>query len=263
MTAPAPALDDDAFLDHVGSALHGLAGVAGVSLGGSRAQGTSRPDSDWDLAVYYRDGFSPESIEALGWPGHLTPVGGWGRIFNGGGALTVDGRRIDIHYRDLRLVEAVHDDALRGVFTIESLLFHQAGLPSYILLAELGVNQTLRGDVPRWEYPPALRDAAPAVWWSNAALTLHYAREGHARNGRVAQCAGLLSEAAWQAAHAILAHRAQWVTNEKQLLTRAGLRGVDAVVAQLGTEPDGLVRAADAVRALVRDAVRAEGIETD
>ena len=79
----------------------------------------------------------------------------------------------------------------------------------------------------------------------------------------MAQCAGLLSEAACQAAHAILAHRAQWVTNEQQLLTRAGLRGVDAVVAQLGTEPDGLVRAADAVRALVRDAVRAEGIETD
>jgi hypothetical protein len=30
----------------------------------------SRPDSDWDFAVYYRGTFSPDSLRALGWPGN-------------------------------------------------------------------------------------------------------------------------------------------------------------------------------------------------
>jgi hypothetical protein len=61
-------------------------------------------------------------------------------------------------------------------------------------------------------------------------------------------------------AHAVLAHRGEWTTNEKQLLTRAGLRGVDAVVAGLGVEPAELMRGVDAVEALLVDAVRREGI---
>ncbi|OUE30520.1 hypothetical protein BFL35_09685 [Clavibacter michiganensis] len=257
---PVLGFDDAAFLEHVADALAAVTGVRGVALGGSRAQGVSRPDSDWDVAVHYRGSFDPDALRALGWPGVLSPRGGWGRIFDGGGALRVDGRTVDVHYRDLDAIEAVHEEALAGRFTIERLLFHQAGLPSTILLAELGVDRALRGDVPRWEYPPALRASAPGVWWENAALTLHYAREGHARHGRVAQCAGLLAEASCQAAHAILAHRAEWVTNEKQLLTRAGLRGVDAIVAELGAGPAELLRAVDAVEALLVDAVRREGI---
>jgi predicted nucleotidyltransferase len=34
--------------------LAGVPGVAAVVLGGSRAAGTHRPDSDWDLGIYYR-----------------------------------------------------------------------------------------------------------------------------------------------------------------------------------------------------------------
>jgi hypothetical protein len=43
---------DEEFADYIASRLAGLRGVAAVSLGGSRASGTSRPDSDWDFAVY-------------------------------------------------------------------------------------------------------------------------------------------------------------------------------------------------------------------
>lgn len=39
--------------------------------------------------------------------------------------------------------------------------------------------------------------------------------------------AGLLVTGASCAAHAILAARGEWITNEKQLLTRAGLREMD------------------------------------
>ena len=61
-------------------ALDLLPGVEAVALGGSRAQNAPRPDSDWDLAIYYRHGFSPDSVRALNWPGHLTDVGGWGPL---------------------------------------------------------------------------------------------------------------------------------------------------------------------------------------
>jgi len=257
---PVLGLDDDAFLEHVADALASVPGVRGVALGGSRAQGVSRPDSDWDVAVYYRGSFDPAGLRALGWPGVLSARGGWGPVFDGGGALRVDGRAVDVHYRDLAAIEAVQEEALAGRFTIDALLYHQAGLPSTILLAEVGVNRALRGEVPAFPYPPALRASTPGIWWERAELTLHYAREGHARHGRVAQCAGLLSEAACSTAHAILAHRGEWITNEKQLLTRAGLRRIDAVVGRMGTGPTGLVRAVDAVEALLVDAARREGI---
>jgi len=220
-----------------------------------------RPDSDWDVAIYYRagGGFDPASVRALGWPGEVTDLGGWDPLFDGGGKLTAGGRVIDLHYRDLALIERIADDALRGDFTIEPLLFHQAGLPSYILLAELGIARTLRGSLPRWEYPAALRRSAPPIWWSQADLTLHYA-EGHARHGRVAQCAGLLSEAACRTAHAILAHRGVWVTNEKRLLTMAGLRGIDAIVVRFGPEPEALLRGVADARTLLDGALRDAGV---
>jgi predicted nucleotidyltransferase len=247
-------------LDHVADSLQNLPGVEAVALGGSRAQGTHRPDSDWDVAIYYRDGFDPQSVRDLDWPGQISELGGWGPIYNGGGKLEVDGRQIDIHYRDLRLIEEIHDKACRGEFDIVRLLFHQAGIPTYILLAELGINQPLRGELPQWDYPDALRRSAPGIWWSCAELTLHYAKEGHARHGRIAQCAGLLSEAACHTAQAILARRGEWVTNEKQLLTKAGLRAIDQVVAELGTEPESLLRATDRARDLLEAAAQAEGI---
>ncbi|MGA0567067.1 nucleotidyltransferase domain-containing protein [Rathayibacter sp. KR2-224] len=248
------------FVDYVADSLRNLPGVEAVALGGSRAQGTSRPDSDWDVAVYYRGDFDPQHIRDLGWSGQISELGEWSPIFNGGGKLTVDGQLIDIHYRDLELIERIHDDACRGKYTVERLLFHQAGLPSYILLAELGINRTLRGLLPQWEYPEALRRAAPGNWWRWADSTLHYAEEGHARRGRTAQCAGLLSEGACYAAHAILAHRGEWVTNEKQLLTKAGLRWLDGVIPELSLDPQNLMSMTIDAHQRLAVAITAEGI---
>jgi hypothetical protein len=98
--------DDDAFCHYVVGRLAGLPGVQAVALGGSRASGTNRPDSDWDFAVYYRGAFSPDDLRAVGWPGMVFEIGGWGGgVFNGGAWLQVDGRKVDVHYRDLEDVE--------------------------------------------------------------------------------------------------------------------------------------------------------------
>ncbi|GHH73970.1 DNA polymerase subunit beta [Streptomyces sulfonofaciens] len=249
-------MDDDAFLDHVGDRLAALPAVEAVALGGSRAQGTHGPGSDWDLAVYYRGSFDPAGLRALGWPGEISEVGGWGGgIFNGGAWLTVDDRRVDVHYRDLDVVEHELAEARAGRCHWEPLMFHLAGIPSYLVVAELAVNRVLRGRAPRpGAYPEPLRRTAPGMWHGRAAATLHYARHNNAPRGQLTEVAGAVATAAAQSAHAVLAARGQWVTNEKTLLERAGLREVDAVIASLTGGPDALARAIGEAEALLRTA---------
>ena len=177
-------------------------------------------------------------------------------MFNGGAWLEVDGRRVDVHYRDLLAIDREMAATRAGRFRIEPLMFHLAGIPSYLVLAELAVSRVLRGSVPRPGYPAALRESAPRVWWDRADQTFGYARANHARHGRLAQCAGLVAQAASQAAHAVLAARGEWVTNEKTLLTRAGLRPVDQFVATAGTDPAVLTKVVDQCRDFCAQSVR-------
>lgn len=190
------AVSEADFLDRVADRLAALRYVEAVALGGSRAQGTDRPDSDWDIGIYYRDTFDPRDLRDIGWPGEVSELGGWGGgVFNGGAWLDVEGIRVDVHYRDLAVVEHELAEARAGRVRIEPLLFHLAGIPTYLVVAELALNRTLRGSLPRPEYPAALRAAAPGVWWGNAdpsgprrpgsgGRARRVGRRGHARGHR-------------------------------------------------------------------------------
>ncbi|WP_069166289.1 nucleotidyltransferase domain-containing protein [Nocardia altamirensis] len=245
-------MTDTTFLSHVADQLTVLPGVRAVTLGGSRAQGTHTPDSDWDLAVYYRGDFDPGHLREIGWPGEVSDLGGWGGgVFNGGAWLTIEGRKVDVHYRDLDVVEHELAEARAGRFHWEPLMFHLAGIPSYLVVAELAVNQVLRGRLPQPEYPEALRLAAPPIWRNRASLTLRYATAAYARRGQATEVAGALAVAAMQTAHAILAERGEWTTNEKRLLERAGLRDIDMILADLHPNPPALTRAIAETEALL------------
>nr|WP_318276405.1 nucleotidyltransferase domain-containing protein [Mycobacterium eburneum] len=243
---------DADFLDAVADRLAALPAVHAVTLGGSRAEGTAAEDSDWDLAVYYRGGFDPAGLRALGWPGEVSDLGAWGGgVFNGGAWLVIDGRPVDVHYRDLDVVEHELAEAQQGRFHWEPLMFHLAGIPSYLVVAELAVNRVLRGRLPRPDYPEALRRSAPPVWRNRAALTLRYAKDNYARRGQVTEVAGLLATAAMETAHAVLAARGEWITNEKRLLRRAGLRAIDPIIAGLRPDPEVLVQRIAAAETLL------------
>jgi predicted nucleotidyltransferase len=231
------------FLDLITDRLASLPTVEAVALGGSRAAGTHRPDSDWDFAIYYRGRFEPDSLRALGWPGEVSEVGGWGGgVFNGGGWLEVDGRRVDVHYRDLDDVEHHLAEAQAGRFSIERLLFHLAGIPSYIVVAELAGNRVLHGTLPRPDYPEKLKQTAPGHWRNDANLTLGYARTAYAERGLLTETVGAIATATCMTAHAVLAARGEWVTNEKTLVERAGLRGIDDILT--GRQPQQIIEAA-------------------
>ncbi len=230
-------MDDHAFVASLTEELGSLPGVVAVALGGSRAQRTHRDDSDWDFAVYYRDGFSPDALRAKGWEGEVSEVGGWGGgVMNGGAWLTVDGRKVDVHYRDLGEVEHWCREAEAGRFRKELLLFYVAGIPTYVVMAELAINDVLAGTLPRVEYPNALSASAGERWRADAHASVGYAL-ATAQRGDVATALANASRAIVEASHGRLAAQKTWVLNEKGIAEAAGLG--DAAARLLTASADG------------------------
>jgi len=226
-------------------------GVIAVTLGGSRARGTARPDSDWDIGLYYRDTIDTDAIRELGHAGLVTEPGEWGRIVNGGAWLEIDGERVDLLYRDLDVVEHWIAEADAGRFEIDRVGGHVAGLPTYVLAGELALGTVLHGSLPRPSFSPALRRAAPPIWEGDAAFSLLVA-EHHAVQGEVAGCAGLLARAVMAAAHARLAAHGTWALNEKGLVSRAGLDDATEILAAVGRTPQRLQDSVARTRHLLR-----------
>ena len=234
---------------NVASGLAALPDAAAVALGGSRAAGTHRPDSDWDLGVYYRASqrpLDPGDVRRMGHRGYVSDLGEWGPIVNGGAWLTVDGIAVDVLFRDLGMVERWRDDAEQGRFEVLAQNGYVVGAPTYV--GELAINRPLSGELPRPEYPDALAEAAAERWRGRAAVSLMFAHI-HARADDAVCCTGMLAGAVLCEAHARLAERREWVLNEKRLVERAGLEqvqpllgapgaaAVDALAATLGVEP--------------------------
>jgi hypothetical protein len=205
--------------------------------------------------VYYRGAFDPNHLRAIGWEGEVFDIGGWGgSVFNGGACLTIEGRRVDVHYRDLEVVERELAEAQQGRFHWEPLMFHLAGIRSYLVVAELAVNRVLHGTLPRPNFPEALRATAALRWQERAAMSLEYAKRAYAPRGQAAEVAGVLVTAAMQTGHAVVAARGEWVLNEKRLLHQAGLRRIDAIIAGLRPQPETLARAVAEAEALFASA---------
>jgi predicted nucleotidyltransferase len=151
-------------------------GVEAVVLGGSRARGHARPDSDIDLGIYYASAERldvtalacvAERLDDRHEPGLVTPVGGWGPWINGGGWLDIRDQRVDFLYRDLAKVSRTVEEAVAGRFEMVYQPGHPHGFPSYIYLGEVAICAPLsdkRGRIQALKaqavpYPQALRRA--------------------------------------------------------------------------------------------------------
>jgi predicted nucleotidyltransferase len=222
-----------------------LPGVLAVVLGGSRAAGTHRPGSDWDLGIYYRGSFDPGDVRRLGLAGYVSGLGEWGPVMNGGAWLRIDGTPVDVLFRDLDVVERWLREAVDGRFEVLAQNGYLAGAPTYVVAGELAVCVPLSGEPARPGFPDALAAAAPGRWRGRAGVALMFA-EIHARAGDVVPSTGMLACAVLCVAHARLAERREWALNEKRLVRRAGLSEVEAllgggevaaVASALGVEP--------------------------
>jgi len=252
-------------------------GITGVMLGGSRARGAERPDSDVDLGLYYRPPLDVDQLQALagtlasdrqGDRPEVTQPGAWGPWVDGGGWLVVDGMAVDWLYRDLDRVRRSAELARQGTFDFHFQVGHPLGVPDFAYAGEVALGVVLAdpsGELAELKeqlavYPPAL--ARAVVRRLDEARFLLATLDKPAARGDVALVAGALFRVVGLGAHAIHARAGRWVINEKGLVEAAGrLPGsppgfsarVNALLGGLGSDPAGLVRALDLARELLTD----------
>ncbi len=251
-----------------------IPGVVGVVLGGSRAIGTHRPDSDVDLGLYYRGSLDVAALRALatevaGQVLGLSEIGGWGPWVNGGAWLVVDGTRVDWIYRDLDRIAAIWSECRAGRYEIGVQAGHPLGYYSHVYPGEVALCQVLAdptGEITRLRaetahYPPALAGALVAAIWEPD-LLLHGASSHGAAAADAFFVAGCLFRAIGVLAQALHGHHRRWVTTEKRLIDAAGrlaaappdfARRAHALLGGLGTTPDAIAATVAAARELVAD----------
>ncbi|WP_327713321.1 nucleotidyltransferase domain-containing protein [Streptomyces sp. NBC_00464] len=212
--------------------LTAVPGVRAVALGGSRARGTHRPDSDWDLGLYYRGtpdiaALTTLASEFQGSPVEVAGPGDWGPWVNGGAWLRVDGVPVDWILRDLDRVEAVWSDCRRGRFEVGVQPGHPLGFWSPAYPGEVALGRVLadaHGELTALqqetsEYPEPLRTAlADAAW--EADFSVGAARKSAPTGDRlhVSLC---LSRAFGILTQSLHAHHRTWCLNEKGALAAA------------------------------------------
>ena len=199
--------NDQTLLDRLVRALGGVPGIRAIVLGGPRARGEASAQSDYDIGLYYE----PDNLIDVGrlakaamlLPGaassSVTAIGEWGPWINGGAWLTVDGRRVDLLYRDLAKVADVIEACHAGRIERAYQPGHPHAFVSAIYMGEVAHCQVLWDPeavlVPLRRrcdpYPAALGEALIRSFFWEARFALENA--GHGRGSEdpayVAGCA--------------------------------------------------------------------------
>jgi predicted nucleotidyltransferase len=227
-------------------------GVEAVVLGGSRAAGGDDAASDWDLGVLYRGDLD---LEPLSRWGEVAPPGAWGRLMNGGAWLSADRvgmeHKVDVMLRDLDVIEHWTAEAQAGRYELDTLPGYVAGIPTYVLTAEVSVATVLRGQVDiDTRFPDALAVAAPMRWRFDRDFALMYV-EMLVDRAAGAAALGQMAKAIICEAHARMCEQRRWVLNEKRLVATAGLHDAEARLLDPGRTPSDLLATARDLAALL------------
>jgi hypothetical protein len=214
-------------------------GVIGVVLGGSRARGTADEHSDTDLGVYRRGPMDLSALREIAaqYPGStVAEPGEWGPWVDGGAWLRTPGAKTDLLWRDLDRVEAVLDEAERGVVRCEQQVGHPLGFFAYAYLAELATARVLADPAGALAdvrarlapYPPALAAAIDRVYGFEAGFCIQNA-ETPARRGDRFSATGFLFRGIGCLVHVLHARAGRWLATEKNAVASAAtLPGVPA-----------------------------------
>lgn len=234
-------------VEHVASLPH----VIAVTLRDPDAAPGDSTTRSWSLGVYYRDTFDPDGLRHL--DGAATAPGDWGRIMNGGASLTVDGHRVDLHYRDIDQVRHWIQESEAGRFEVDSFNESVAGVPSYRLAAEMALGTVVAGSLDdSVAYPERLAEAGSAHWRKSANASLEHAST-LAEHGDVAGVLAHLAKACIEAAHARLCEARRWTVDEVEILERAELTHLNRLLTALNTDPVTLSQRVMQARTLLLD----------
>jgi predicted nucleotidyltransferase len=214
----------------VAARIGALDGVVAVTLGGSLARGRADRRSDVDLGLYY-DPANPFSVEELRTlatelDDRHTPevvgLGDWGPWINGGAWTRIRGAKVDLLYRDLRLVDRVLDDCTAGRTTCAYQPGHPHGFHSHSYAGEVhhglalhDPTGALAGRRRRTSpYPPALRREVVRRYLWEADFAVQTAK-GAAGRGDLAYVSGCLFRAVACLVQVLFALNERWFLNEK------------------------------------------------
>lgn len=204
-----------------------MPGVVAVSLGGSRARGTHRTDSDWDLGVYYRRPLDVAALQAVvGDHGTVTEPGGWGPWVDGGGWLRYGDAHVDVIYRDWDRVRRIWSDCRAGRYEVGFQVGHPLGYYSHAYPGEVALSRVLAdpsGELTALReetrgYPPALGAALWAGAWEAGFLIDNAVKPVD----DPVYVAGCLFRAVGVLVHALHGRAGAWLVNEKGAVAAAG-----------------------------------------
>ncbi|MEV0091110.1 nucleotidyltransferase domain-containing protein [Streptomyces sp. NPDC050738] len=238
--------------------LTALPSIRAVALGGSRARGTERPDSDWDLGLYYRGAPDVSALSALAAefadePVEVAGPGGWGPWVDGGAWLRVDGVAVDWILRDLDRVERVWSQCREGRYEVGIQPGHPLGFWSPAYPGEVALGRVLadpKGELTALKaetavYPEPLRTSLCEASWE-AEFSVAAARKS-AGSGDALHVSLCLSRAIGILTQSLHADHRTWCLNEK---------GALAAAARLPrTPPDFMARATAALTGAGPEAV--------
>ncbi|MGH2961864.1 MAG: nucleotidyltransferase domain-containing protein, partial [Solirubrobacterales bacterium] len=150
-------------------------GVVAVARAAGATAGAERARGEPPYLVYYRGSLEAGEIRGLGFESEVSEPGAWGRLLNGGASLEVEGRRVELLYRDLEVVEHWVAEAVEGRYERDEVEGWVAGMPTYLLAGELATAEALAGELPRPDFPDALRKSALEDWGRVVARALEVA----------------------------------------------------------------------------------------
>ena len=229
---------NDLIVERLSEALRPVRGLAALVLGGSRARGTAGPASDYDFGLYY-EAAAPLNVDDLRAAiapvvddpdkAAVTEIGGWGPWINGGGWLSIAGRKVDLLYRDLARVRAIVDDCAAGRIAMAYQPGHPHGFCSAIWMGEVALCAPVRDETSviadlksrTWPYPESLRRALIAEFHWEVAFAIGNAEIAVPR-GDATHIAGCAYRALCCIAQVLFALNRRYLINEKGALAEAG-----------------------------------------
>jgi hypothetical protein len=145
-------MSGDDLLQRVVTALAEVEGIVAIVLGGSRARGTAHERSDYDIGLYFSAARPLDTDRLLlavrmlvddPSAAKVTPIGAWGPWIVGGAWLSVDGRKVDLLYRNVDAVAEVIEACRSCEVTMHYQPGHPHGFCSAIWMGEIALCKVL------------------------------------------------------------------------------------------------------------------------